>query len=141
MLLIFSWISSISNKLLSYENSVFGHFRNYLFLSIIIRKCIGILYLLLSWNYHLLVHFHLQCLHSEGKNGEVMKMKYISSIIKLNDLKYGWKQFTKSQVSKGIATQKKTHYAFVWKLGTVINSACTPMGSDDSRPIYNSLLI
>lgn len=39
------------------------------------------------------------------------------------------------------ATQKKTHYAFVWKLGTVINSACTPMGSDDSRPIYNSLVI
>jgi len=39
------------------------------------------------------------------------------------------------------ATQKKTHYAFVWKLGTVIYSACTPMGSDDSRPIYNSLVI
>ena len=108
MLLIFSWISSISNKLLSYENSVFGHFRNYLFLLIIIRKCIGILYLLFSWNYHLLVHFHLQCLHSEGKNGEVMKMKYISSIIKLNDLKYGWKQFTKSQVSKGCNPKKDT---------------------------------
>lgn len=119
MLLLCSWISCISNKLLSYENSIFGNFRNNLFLLIIIGKCKRILYHLFSWNCHLLVHFHLQCLHSEEKNGKVMKMKYVSGIIRLNDLKYGWKQFTKSQVSKG-CNPKRTHYVFVWKLGTVI---------------------
>jgi len=59
---------------------------------------------------------------------------------KLNDLKYGWKQFTKSQVSKA-CNPKRTHYAFVWKLGTVIYYACAPMSSDNSRPIYTSLVI